>query len=125
MRHAWMPLLASAVGLAIAVPTFAADDTSSSNSASSTDLGNCKVVERKGGAKTDGSGTLSSSVTAGNGRVSGSTTGGNSVTVHSGDGQSSSSVATAGSSGGSTVVVGAGTGNCTIYVDPGSKERKK
>jgi hypothetical protein len=117
MRHTAVTLLAFgfAAGLAGSSPA-----QSASSSATVSNPGNCKVVERKAGdppAGTVQSGSLSSSVTAGGGKVTGHTTGGNSVTVHSGDGRSSSTVTTGSSSGGTTVVTGSGTGDCTIYVD--------
>src|SRR4051812_8584888 len=97
MRLIVVSLLLGGLAVAASAPLQAADKIDPKTG--------CKIVEQN--SKHDGSGTLSSSVTAGGGKVSGSTTGpGNSVKVHSSDGSTSSSVATSGSSGGSSVVAG-------------------
>ena len=114
--------LIQVLGIAAASLFLASHSLPAANSSSNP--GNCKVVEQESSGANTGS-TMSSSVTAGGGQVSGSTTGaGNSVTVRSGDGAASSSIATAGGSAGSTVVTGSG-GDCTIYVNPGKKDQTK
>ena len=116
---------AIAIGtMSLLVAAMAQAQTSSSSSSSSSSDGtstsvsagpnnkNCKVVEGKFDG--NGSGAMTSRVTAGPGGVSGSTTGPNGVTVHSGGGSaSSSSVATAN---GKTIVTSS-NGDCTIYTN--------
>jgi hypothetical protein len=111
-------LLASAI-ISVAIVTGAATLNAAN---SSSNPGNCKVVEQPANTGSTG---MNTSVTAGGGSVSAHTSGpGKSVTVHSGDGGSSSSVATAGASGQATVVTGTG-GDCTIVVPPGKKDESK
>jgi hypothetical protein len=103
-KRVGVTFVAFGLALAVAAPALADDSK------------NCKIVERDA-AKTDNSGTLSSSVTAGGGKVSGHTSGGNSVTMHSGDGSVSSSISTTGSGGRGQTVVTNSDGSCTIYRD--------